>query len=155
MVVFVVVVGVRVARAAVGGAAVSGRAVGFFVTVRSVLLAVPLSSRMSRGRGVLVVVWQAAAAVAAYRRRRNGRLVAAWRSCVGALDGWRAVVGAARMAIVDVVVVVVAVVCVVPIAPRSRLDAVSRVSAHRRPAGAVPPTAIVRIRVVGGHGYGW
>jgi hypothetical protein len=153
MVVFFVI-GVRVTRAAVGGASVSGRAMGFFVGVRSMLLAVALSSRMSRGRRVVVVRW-AAAAVAAYRRRRNGRLVAAWRSCVGALDGWRAVVGAARMAIVDVVVVVVAVVCVVPIAPRSRLDAVSRVSAHRRPAGAVPPTAIVRIRVVGGHGYGW
>jgi hypothetical protein len=154
MVVFVV--GVRVARAAVGGATVSGRAMRLFVAVGSVL-AVAVSSRMSRGRGV-VVVWRAAS-VAAYRRWRDGFATAERRrSRVGTLDGWRwggAAVGAARMSIVVVVVVVVAVVCVVSVAPRPRLHGVSWVSACWRRGGAVPATAIVRIRVVGRHGYGW
>jgi hypothetical protein len=140
-----VVVGVRVARAAVGGTAVSGRAMGVFVGVLAV------ASRVSRGRGV-VVVWRRAAAVAAYRRRGDGRLPTASRSsCVGALDGGCAAVGAARVA-----VVVVAVVCVVSVAPRPRLHAsISWVSASRRSSSAVPSALVVGVRVVGRHGYGW
>lgn len=151
-VIVAVVVGIRVARAAMGRATVSGRTMGLFVAVGSVL-AVAVASRMPRRRGV-VVVWRAAA-VAAYRRRRDSLATAERRRIrVGGLDGRRrsgAAVGAARIAIVAIVV---AVVGVVPVAPWPRLHALSRVSAHRRPGGAVPTTAIVRIRVVGGHGYG-
>jgi hypothetical protein len=152
MVVFLV--GVRVTRAAVGRATVSGRTMGFFVGVGSVL-AVAVSSRVSRRRR-MVVVWRTAA-IATYRRWRDCFAAAERRrSRVGTLDGWRwggAAVGAARMSIV--VVVVVAVVCVVSVAPRPRLHGVSWVSACWRRGGAVPATAIVRIRVVGRHGYGW
>jgi hypothetical protein len=89
MAVVAIVVGVRVARAAVGRAAVSRRAMRVFVGVR-----VAVASRMS-GRRRVVVVWRRAAAVAAYRRRRDGRFPAAsWRrrSSIGTLDGWGAVV---------------------------------------------------------------